>query len=703
MRTTVSAVLVALVLVFAGSAAPAAAGPGDRPRPGAPGIGDPYFPGDGNGGYDVAHYNLDLRYFPDTDRLRGRATLRARATQALSSFNLDLNGLQVDTVRVDGRSATWRHRADELTITPKRPLSKGSWFTAEISYAGIPKVLDEPALGQAGVFPTDDGALIVGQPHVADTWFPVNDHPSDKASYRFEVTVPRGLEVVANGYLADVDHHRTTTTWTWIAPDPMASYLATATIGQFQLTSRRVDGIRYWDAIDPILFEQPEPRTGDQYAISGGDDSAYKRLSRTFAVPAGESQLSFWVTRDTEPDWDFFAVEARPAGTDSWTTLPDANGHTTQSTGSSCPFWLTIHPFLGHYQGDDGAGSCLATGSTGRWHAATGASDGYEHWSIDLSAYAGQSVEIALAVISDDTVSASGVFVDDVVGPNGQGSTSFEADAAPLDGWTVPGPPAGSPGNASDWRVATEAAGPSTGDNAAAALAREPEIIRFLSGYLGPYPFGQAGGIVDDDPGIGFALENQTRPIYAQGWFSSPGDNTSVVAHELAHQWTGDSLALDRWRDIWLNEGFASYMEWLWSEDQGNATAQEIFDFYAQTPADDGFWTLRIGDPGPDHIFDGPVYDRGAMTLHALRTQIGDASFFRLLKRWTATQSGGNVDTAEFQPLAERISGQDLDAFFRTWLYTPEKPAGLDPAQARARAKGSTPSWARQLSHAPRR
>ena len=153
MRTTVSAVLVALVLVFAGSAAPAAAGPGDRPRPGAPGIGDPYFPGDGNGGYDVAHYNLDLRYFPDTDRLRGRATLRARATQALSSFNLDLNGLQVDTVRVDGRSATWRHRADELTITPKRPLSKGSWFTAEISYAGIPKVLDEPALGKPASSP----------------------------------------------------------------------------------------------------------------------------------------------------------------------------------------------------------------------------------------------------------------------------------------------------------------------------------------------------------------------------------------------------------------------------------------------------------------------------------------------------------------------------------------------------------------------
>ena len=170
-----------------------------------------------------------------------------------------------------------------------------------------------------------------------------------------------------------------------------------------------------------------------------------------------------------------------------------------------------------------------------------------------------------------------------MVGPNGAGTTSFEADADPLDGWTVAGPPTGSPGNTSDWQVATEAITPSTGDNARAALNRQPEIIDFLSGLFGKYPFGQAGGIVDNDPGLGFALENQTRPIYAQGWFSTPGDNTSVVVHEIAHQWTGDYLALAGWQHIWLNEGFASYMEWLWSEDQGDGTAQEIFDAYAET------------------------------------------------------------------------------------------------------------------------
>lgn len=698
MRKVAAALVTALALVLAGSAVPAKAGPGAPPGPGDPGIGDPYFPGDGNGGYDVRHYDLNLRYSPATDRLAGVATIRARATQALSRFNLDLNGLRVAAVWVNGRAANWRHVDDELTIRPRWSLAKGSWFTVVVRYGGVPQVLDEPGLGQSGVFHTDDGALIVGQPHVADTWFPVNDHPADKASYRFRVTVPRGLEVVANGYLADVDRRRNTTTWTWVATDPMASYLATATIGQFRLTSRRVDGIKYWDAIDPTLFELPEPRTGDQYAISGGDDSAYKRLSRVFTVPATGGRLSFQVNRDTEPEWDFFFVEARPVGTDAWTTLPDVNGHTQQSTGFGCPGWLALHPFLTHYQTADGTESCVPTGTSGSWHAASGVSGGYEEWTIDLSAYAGQSVEVALAVASDNSVAFNGVYVDDVVGPNGQGSTSFEADANPLDGWSVTGPPAGSPGNGSDWRIATESAGQSFGDRAAEALARQPEIIRFLSGVFGPYPFGQAGGIVDNDPDIGFALENQTRPIYAKSWFSQPGNNTSVVVHELAHQWTGDDLAIERWRHIWLNEGFASYAEWLWAEHEGEGTPQEIFDFYASIPADDPFWALRIGDPGPERIFAGAVYDRGAMTLHALRTEIGDPDFFRLLRRWAASQSGGNVTTAEFQALAERVSGEDLDTFFAVWLFTPAKPAGLGDGAARARSAGSGTGLQKWLS-----
>ncbi|MBA4609081.1 immune inhibitor A [Aeromicrobium sp. Marseille-Q0843] len=682
MRRVLALVFTAVLILTIGIPGAAGAHPRPSPRPGAPGIGDLYFPTDGNGGYDVGHYDLDIAYDPPTDRLRGRATISARTTHALSAFNLDLNGLTVTSVRVDGRPARWRHVGDELTVIPRRALAKRARFHVVVTYGGVPLVLDEPALGRAGVFPTDDGALIVGQPHVADTWFPVNDHPLDKASYRFRVTVPRGLEAVANGRLAGVRRHGRTQTWTWVARDPMASYLATATVGQFNLDHRRVAGIDYWDAIDPVLYEQPEPRTGERYAINGGENSAYQRLSRVIDVPAAGGELSFHVARDTEPGWDHFFVEARPVGTEDWTTLPDANGHTTREVGNACPGWLTLHPFLTHYQTDDGAGGCTAEGTTGEWHAVSGASDGYEQWRLDLSAYAGRSVEVALSVVGDESVAYNGVYVDDVVAPGGAGSTSFEADADPLDGWAATGAPAGSPGNASDWRTATESAGPSTGENAEEALAREPEIIDFLDDILGPYPFGESGGIVDDDPGLGFALENQTRPIYAQGWFTSPGDNTSVVVHELAHQWTGDDLALEAWQHIWLNEGFASYMEWLWSQDGGGASAQEIFDFYAAIPADDPFWATVIGDPGPEHIFDGPVYDRGAMALHALRLEIGDGDFFRLLRRWTAMQAGGNVRTDEFTSLAERVSGEDLDAFFTAWLFTPEKPAGLPEAAA---------------------
>ena len=102
--------------------------------------------------------------------------------------------------------------------------------------------------------------------------------------------------------------------------------------------------------------------------------------------------------------------------------------------------------------------------------------------------------------------------------------------------------------------------------------------------------------------------------------------------HELAHQWYGDSLAVARWQHIWLNEGFATYAEWLWSEHEGLGTAQEIFDFfYDGIPADDPFWALPIGDPGPDRLFDFAVYWRGGMALHPLRLAVGDAAFFRIL------------------------------------------------------------------------
>ncbi|WP_216210690.1 M1 family metallopeptidase [Amycolatopsis aidingensis] len=208
---------------------------------------------------------------------------------------------------------------------------------------------------------------------------------------------------------------------------------------------------------------------------------------------------------------------------------------------------------------------------------------------------------------------------------------------------------------------------------AMASIERTPEVTEFLAGKFGPYPFEAQGGVATT--GLGFALENQTRSVYDQAFFRA-GTNTSVVAHEVAHQWFGDAVSLGRWSDIWLNEGFASYAEFLWSEHQGEGTADELAEYlYNRYPAGDDFWQVLPGDPGPENQFDLAVYDRGAMAVHALRTAVGDEDFFTILRTWQQRFTGGDARTRDFIALAERISGKPLSDLFRTWLFTAGKPA----------------------------
>ena len=194
--------------------------------------------------------------------------------------------------------------------------------------------------------------------------------------------------------------------------------------------------------------------TGGWYAYSGQADASYKRLTRTIDLSAAASgRLSFWTSFDTETDWDYFFVEAHVVGSDSWTTLPDTKGNTQTGTGAgtdgSCGAgWAeTLHPFLAHYMSD----VCEPTGTTGVWNAATGSSQGWKEWSSDLSAYAGQQVEVSISYVSDWASQGIGVFLDDVtVLADGSpvADTGFEAD---LGGWTVAGSPAGSFANSNDW------------------------------------------------------------------------------------------------------------------------------------------------------------------------------------------------------------------------------------------------------------
>jgi aminopeptidase N len=439
-------------------------------RPGAPGIGDPYYPNYGNGGYDVKHYNLNVAYDPATDALTGHATILATASQNLSTFNLDLVGLTVDALTVDGRRAQWTRDAHELTVDPAGAgLRKGRLFVVDVRYHGVPVTFTIPGTPlEAGFMHTDDGAVVAGEPEVAAAWYPVNDHPLDKATYSFQITVPQGLTALSNGILLGSFTHGGWTTWLWTETVPMNSYLATATIGKWRMSRSVHKGRQVIIAVDP----------------------------------------------DLAPD------------------------------------------------------------------------------------------------LADD------------------------------------------------------------------AVGRTSEIIDYLESLFGPYPFDAEGAIVDDYPNLHFALENQTRPIYAMGFFDHGATlgETGVVAHELAHEWFGDSVAVHHWQDTWLNEGFATYGQWLWSDHIGDVTVQDSFDFFYSFPVTSTIWQPPPGDPGINDLFGDSVYYRAAMMLHALRLTVGDTRFFRIVRAWAAEHRGGNGSTDQFIALANRLGGQNLNAFFDAWLFQVPKP-----------------------------
>ncbi|RXS83871.1 M1 family peptidase [Streptomyces sp. TM32] len=223
-----------------------------RGAAGSGGVGDPLFPALGNGGYQVRHYGLDLDYDVEKGRLDATADLTAEATKDLRSFQLDLQGLKVSGVRVDGEDAAFSRKGHKLIVRPADGLRKGASFRTTVHYGGSPQELTDPDGTTEGWVKTPDGAFVAGEPAGSMTWFPGNNHPADKATYDVTITVPKGYTAVSNGELRAQRTSGGHTTFTWHNGRPMASYLATATIGRFDVrTSRTPDGLPLYVAVDP--------------------------------------------------------------------------------------------------------------------------------------------------------------------------------------------------------------------------------------------------------------------------------------------------------------------------------------------------------------------------------------------------------------------------------------------------------------------
>lgn len=423
---------------------------------------DPYVPERGNAGYEATAYDLELDYAVASNLLGGRARIVARALEPLRKLSLDLVGLRVSKVLVDGSGARWRQRSGKLHVTLPTAVAAGDRFTLEVRYAGNPRPA-KSTWGPVGWEELSDGVLVAGQPSGAATWFPCNDLAWQKAPFRVSATAASSYRLVANGALVSRESRGSRTTW---------------------------------------VYEQAEPTS---------------------------------------------------------------------------PYLVTLH--VGRYE------------------------------EIEV---AGEPVSIRAVL------------------PPGSRRAFDEA------------------------------------------FARQRAMMDVFVDVFGPYPF-EAGYtvVVTADP-LELPLEAQGQSIFGSNHLD--GSQERLIAHELAHQWFGNSVTAASWRDIWLHEGFACYAEWLWSERSGGAPAGDhARDHHARLlgePQD-----LVIGDPGPADMFDDRVYKRGALTLHALRRELGDDAFFALLRRWASAHRHGVATTHDFVALASATAGRSFDAFFDAWLRRPELPA----------------------------
>jgi aminopeptidase N len=252
-------IVLVLVFGFAGGAAPASAA---DPGIGAAGLGDRLNPGIGNGGYDVLDYDLRLRYATadPAQALEGDETITARATQALSRFNLDFGGKSVGGVSVNGQPARFKRNGEELIITPASPIANGSVFTVEVTAFTAAPTKITWAVQSVAFFVTPDGSATAPQPYFAHLIYPCNDHPRDKATFTFTIDVPAGRDAVANGVQTAHTTSNGRSTWTYRMARPMAPELTQIAVGDWDFGPTRVhDGVSIRDVTAPAITEAVQP------------------------------------------------------------------------------------------------------------------------------------------------------------------------------------------------------------------------------------------------------------------------------------------------------------------------------------------------------------------------------------------------------------------------------------------------------------